>query len=109
MFLTIYTFLPQFINGVNMSKAVKKYMIELQGFEFSFLVEVSTRETLANLFTYNDNILLAREGIVKNVVESVLAISNSHVLFFDSSYMKRHDVALGGIALYVPQGKLVCK
>ena len=30
MFLTNYTFLPQLINGVNMSKAVKKYVIELQ-------------------------------------------------------------------------------
>ena len=36
VFLTSYTFLPHLINGVNMSKAVKKYVIELQEFEFSF-------------------------------------------------------------------------
>ena len=34
-FLTSYTFFPQLINGINMSKAVKKWVIELQEFEFS--------------------------------------------------------------------------
>ena len=61
VFLTSYTFLPQLINGVNMSKAVKKYVIELQEFEFSFLVEESTRATLADLLTYKENPLLVRE------------------------------------------------
>ena len=36
VFLTSYTFLPELINGVNMSKEVKKWVIELQEFEFSF-------------------------------------------------------------------------
>ena len=37
-------------------------------------------------------------------------ISNAHVLFFDGSYRKSHDdAASGGIALYDPEGKLVCK
>ena len=36
-------------------------------------------------------------------------ISNAHILFFDGSYRKSHDEASGGIALYDPQGKLVCK
>ena len=49
VFLTSYTFLPQLINGRNMSKAVMKWVIELQEFEFSFLVEESTRATLADL------------------------------------------------------------
>ena len=72
VFLTSYTFLPQLINGVNMSKAVKKYVIELQEFEFSFLVEESTRATLADLLTYKENPLLVREDIVKKVVEKIL-------------------------------------
>ena len=60
VFLTSYTFLPQLINGVNMSKAVKKYVIELQEFEFSFLVEESTRATLAASLTYKENPYLVR-------------------------------------------------
>ena len=92
-----------------MSKILKKYVIELQEFEFSFLVEESTRATLADLLTYKENPLLVREDIVKKVVEKVLEISNAHVLFFDGSYRKSHDAASGGIALYDPQGKLVCK
>ena len=93
MILTSYTFLPQLINGVNMSKAVKKHVIELQEFEFSFLVEESTRATLAYLLTYKESPLLVREDIVKEMVKSVLEISIAHVLFFEGSYMKSHDAA----------------
>ena len=85
-----------------MSKAVKKYVIELQEFEFSFLVEESTRATLADLLTYKENPLLVREDIVKKVVEKVSKISDVHVLFLHGSYRKIHDAASGGIALYDP-------
>ena len=30
-------------------------------------------------------------------------------MFFDGSYRKSHDAASGGIALYDPEGKLICK
>ena len=109
VFLTSYNFLPQLINGVNMSKPMQKWVIELQEFEFSFLVEESTRATLADLLTYKDSLVSVKEEDVKKVVESVPEISNSHVLFFDGLYRKSHDAASGGIALYDPQGKLVCK
>ena len=55
VFLTSYTFLPQLINGVNMSNVVKKWVIELQEFEFTFLVEESNRATLADLLTYKSS------------------------------------------------------
>ena len=67
VFLTSYTFLPQLINGVNMSKALKKWVIELQEFEFSFLVEQSTRATLANLLTYKETPFVIKEEMVKKV------------------------------------------
>ena len=92
-----------------MSNAVKKWVIELQKFEFSFLVEESTRATLANLLTYKENLVLIKEDKVKTVVEDVKEVNHVHVLFFDGSYRKSHDAALGGMALYDPQGKLVCK
>lgn len=109
VFLTSYAFLPQLINGVNMSKAVKKWVLELQEFEFSFLVEESTRATLADLLTYKENPRLIKEETIKKVVEDVKELNNAYVLFFDGSYRKSHDAASGGIALYDPQGKLVCK
>ena len=46
---------------------------------------------------------------MKKVVEKVSEISDAHVLLFDGSYRKSHDAASRGIALYDPQGKLVCK
>ena len=54
-----------------MSKAMKKYVIELEEFDFSFLVEESTRATLANLLIYKENPLFVREDLVKKVVEKV--------------------------------------
>ena len=84
-------------------------MIELQEFEFSYLVEESMRVTLADLLTYKEIPFFIKEEIVKKVAKEVKEISNAHVLFFDGSYRKIHDAASGGIVLYDPQGKLVCK
>ena len=47
-----------------MSKAVKKWVIELQEFEFSFLVEDSTRATLEDLLTYKESPCLVKEESV---------------------------------------------
>ena len=69
-----------------MSNAVKKWVIELQEFEFSFLVEESTRATLADLLTYKETPFVVKEEMVKKVAEEVKEISNAHVLFFDGSY-----------------------
>ena len=109
VFLTSYSFLPQLINGVNVSKLVKKWVIELQEFQFSFLVEESTRATLADLLTYKENPLIVKEESAKKVEERSPEISHTHVLFFDGSYRKSHDAASGGIVLYDPKGKLVLK
>ena len=95
VFFTSYTFLSQLINGVNMSKPVQKWIIELQEFEFTFLVEESTRATLANLLTYKDSPVVVKEEAVKRVVESMPEISNAHVFFFDGSYRKSHDATSG--------------
>ena len=109
VFLTSYTFLLQIINGINMSKAMKKWVIELQEFEFSFLVEESTRATFADLLTYKESPLVIKEETVEKACENVSEIQNAHVLFFDGSYRKSHDAASGGMVLYDPQGKLVSR
>ncbi|MCO5559676.1 hypothetical protein L7F22_013277 [Adiantum nelumboides] len=72
VFLTNYTFLPQLINGTNMSNVVKKWIIELQEFEFSFLVEDSTRATLADLLNYKENPLVKEEMVRKEELYRVL-------------------------------------
>ena len=89
-----------------MSNAIKKWVIELQEFEFSFLVEESTRATLANLLTYKENPLFIKEDMVNKVEEDVGEISHAHVL---GSYRKSHGAVSRGIVLYDLQGKLVCK
>ena len=83
-----------------MSNAMKKWIITLQEFEFSFLVEESTRPTLANLLTYKRNSILIKEDMVKKVAEAVKEINHAHVLLFDGSHRKSHDATSGGIVLY---------
>ena len=109
VFLTSYTLLPQLLNGSHVSKAVMRWVAELQEFQFSFLVEESTRATLADLLTYKKSPLLIKETIMKKPTSSSPDLDNAFVLFFDGSYRKTHDAASGGIVLYDPQGKLVVK
>lgn len=64
VFLTRFSFLPQLINGTTLSKAIMKWVIELQEFTFSFLVEESTRTTLADLLTHKQIHLLIKDSMV---------------------------------------------
>ncbi|MCO5552989.1 hypothetical protein L7F22_006509 [Adiantum nelumboides] len=90
--------------------AAERKLSELElEFEFSFLVEESTRATLADLLTYKESPLLIKEEVIKKVEEDVKELNNVHILFSDGSYRKSHDAASGVIALYDPEGKLVCK
>ena len=73
-FLTSYSFLPQLINGVNISRPTKRWIIELQEFQFSFLVEESTRATLTDLLTYKESPLLIKESKVAKLVEQSVDI-----------------------------------
>lgn len=102
VFLTSYTFLPQLFNGTNLSKAIMKWVIELQEFSFSFLVEESTRATLADLLTYKESPLLIKEETIKNPLENVSELENAFLLYFDGSYRKSHDAASGCLILYNP-------
>ncbi|MCO5552507.1 hypothetical protein L7F22_006019 [Adiantum nelumboides] len=64
-FLTSYSLLPQLFNNSNISKTVMKWVIELQEFQFTFLVEESTRATLADLLTYKETPVLVKEDVVQ--------------------------------------------
>lgn len=109
VFLISYSLLPQLVNGVDMSKSVMRWVIELHEFQFIFLVEESTRATLADLLTYKGSPLLIKESEIKKPQVEPPEIDNAFLLFFDGSYRKSHGVASGGIVLYDPQGKLIAK
>ncbi|MCO5586842.1 hypothetical protein L7F22_040787 [Adiantum nelumboides] len=85
-----------------------KWVIELQEFQFTFLVEESTRATLADLLTYKETPILVKKDVVQKKVET-LAIFNASLLYFDGSYRRSHDAASGGIMVYDTQGNLVRK
>lgn len=62
VFLTSYSFIPQLINGTNMSKVVTRWVIELKEFQFTFLVEEITKATLGDLLTYKESPFLVKES-----------------------------------------------
>ncbi|WP_129259564.1 hypothetical protein [Enterobacter cloacae complex sp. GF14B] len=86
-----------------------KWIIECQQFHFTFLIEESTRATLANLLTHKETPILVKEDVVQKKEVKTLAISDASLLYFDGSYERSHDAALGGIVIYIAQGKLVRK
>ena len=108
-FLTSYSLLPQLFNNSNLSKTVMRWVIELQEFQFVFLVEGSTRATLADLLTYKETPVLIKEEVVQRRKAETPAISNAFLLYFDGSYRKSHDAASAGIVIYNAQGKLMRK
>ncbi|MCO5555554.1 hypothetical protein L7F22_009099 [Adiantum nelumboides] len=108
-FLTSYTLLPQLVNSPTLSKRLMKFNVEFQEFQFSFLVEESTRSTLADLLTYKEAPLLVKEDTLKKQHMEAPDIDNAFLLFFDGSYRKSHNEASGGVVIYDPQGNLVTK
>ncbi|MCO5555190.1 hypothetical protein L7F22_008733 [Adiantum nelumboides] len=93
-----------------------KWVIELQEFQLTFLVEESTWATLADLLTYKETpvlvkeeVVLVKEEVVQKKKVETFAISNASLLYFDGSYKRSHDAALGRIVVYDAQGNLVRK
>ncbi len=109
VFLTSYSLLPQLLNGSNVSKSMMRWVAELQEFQFSFLVEESTRATLADLLTYKHSPLLIKESVVKKPEANVPALHDAYTLFFDGSYRKVHDASSGGLVLVDPTDKMVMR
>ncbi|MCO5548812.1 hypothetical protein L7F22_002274 [Adiantum nelumboides] len=108
-FLTSYTLLPKLVNNPTLSKRLMKFIVELHKFQFSFLVEESTRSTLADLLTYKEDPILVKEDTLKKQHMEALDIDNAFLLFFDGSYRKSHNEASRGVVIYDPQGNLVTK
>ena len=109
MFLTSYNLLPQLINGKNMSKPMMRWIVELQEFQFSFLIEESTRATLAYLLTYRQSPLLIKENALKKPDENVPDLQDAYILYFDGSYRKNHNASSGGLVLLDPAGRMILK
>ena len=59
--------------------------MELQEFDFSFLVEATSIATLAELLTYKDGPILVKEVEEKTAKEEQVAIPDAGTLFFDGS------------------------
>ena len=106
-FLTSYSLLPQLFNNSNISKMVMRWVIELKEFQFAFLVEESTRATLADLLTYKETPVLVKEEAIQRRKVETMEISDASLLFFDGSYRRSHDAASGGIVIYDTQGNLI--
>ena len=46
-----------------------RWLVELQGFDFSFFVEATSRATLTDLLTYKDGPILVKEVEVRTTKE----------------------------------------
>lgn len=73
-----------------------RWITELQEYTFTFLVENSTKATLADLLTYKDTPILVKE--VEDHTEKVQekGLEDSFTLFFDGSYRKSMAITACG-------------
>ena len=109
VFLTIYSLWSQAIRNANISKRFIKWVTELQEFQYGFLVEESTRATLANILTYREQPTCIKEKDLPISKEESIEIDNAFVLFFDGSYKKSLGEATRGIVILNSHGYLIHK
>ena len=71
--------------------------MELQEFDFFFLVEATSRATLADLLTYKDGPILVKEVEEKLAKKKQVTIPGASTLFFYGSYKRSLHQSTGKI------------
>ena len=87
-----------------------RWLVELQEFDFSFLVEATSRATLADLLTYKDGPILVKEVEEKLTKEKQVTIPGASTLFFDGSYKRSmHQSTCGFLILNAAREEVMRK
>ena len=107
--LTLEHNLPYAIQHMSISPRVSKWVLELQEYDYSFIVEDSTRASLADVLTYK-----VREKKVTKAKEEKIYLpqedlEEAHTLYFDGAYRRQLGKAAGGIIILSPSKEVIMK
>ncbi|MCO5590722.1 hypothetical protein L7F22_044697 [Adiantum nelumboides] len=108
--LTLEHNLPYAIQHMSISSKISKWVLELQDYEYTFIVEDSTRASLADVLTYS-----VKEKKITPKAQDKLDFSpqgeleDAYTLLFDGPYHRQRNKAAGGFVILNEEKKKVLK
>ncbi|MCO5552612.1 hypothetical protein L7F22_006126 [Adiantum nelumboides] len=102
--------LPWVSSQMSLSPRIKKWLMELQGYEYSFKVEDSVRAQMANILTYRMHEKIIKVPNVKSLSPPPAKIlSDAYTLFFDGTFRRATGKAEGGLVLVSLEGEVIAR
>ncbi|MCO5596700.1 hypothetical protein L7F22_050768 [Adiantum nelumboides] len=98
--LTLEHNLPYAMQHMSISSKISKWVLELQDYEYTFIVEDSTRASLADVLTYK-----VKEKKITPKAKGKLDFSpqgeleDAYTLLFDEAYRRQRNKAAGGFVI----------
>ncbi|MCO5608969.1 hypothetical protein L7F22_063187 [Adiantum nelumboides] len=108
--LTLEHNLPYAIQHMSISSKIPKWVLMLQEYEYTFIVEDSTRASLADVLTYK-----VKEKKITPKAQGKLDFSpqgeleDAYTLLFDGAYQRQRNKAAGGFVILNEEKKEVLK
>ncbi|MCO5581405.1 hypothetical protein L7F22_035289 [Adiantum nelumboides] len=108
--LTLEHNLPYAIQHMSISSKISKWVLELQEYEYTFIVEDNTRASLVDVFTYK-----VKEKKITPKAQGKLDFSpqgelkDAYTLLFDKVYRRQRNKAAGGSVILNEEKKEVFK
>ncbi|MCO5569634.1 hypothetical protein L7F22_023350 [Adiantum nelumboides] len=102
--------LPYAIQHMSISSKISKWVLELQEYEYTFIVQESTRASLADVLTYK-----VKEKKITPKAQGKLDFSpqgeleDAYTLLFDRAYRRQRNKAAGGFVIPNEEKKEVFK
>ncbi|MCO5601704.1 hypothetical protein L7F22_055827 [Adiantum nelumboides] len=108
--LTLEHNLPYAMQHMSISSKISKWVLELQEHEYTFIVEDSTRASLADVLTYKvkEN-KITPKAQVKLDLSPQGELEDAYTLLFDGAYHKQRNKADGGFVILNEEKKEVLK
>ena len=107
--LTLEHNLLYVVQHMNISPRISKWVLEMQEYEYSFIVEDSTPASLADVLTYK----VCEKKIAKPKEENISPPQENrkgaYTLFFDGAYCRTLHKVVGGIIIISPSKEVVAR
>ncbi|MCO5580227.1 hypothetical protein L7F22_034093 [Adiantum nelumboides] len=108
--LTLEHNLPYAIQHMSISSKISKWVLELQEYEYIFIVEDSTRASLADVLTYKvKEKKITPKATVKLDLSPQGELEDACTLLFDGAYRRQRNKAAGGFVILNEEKKEVLK
>ncbi|MCO5609774.1 hypothetical protein L7F22_064006 [Adiantum nelumboides] len=102
--------LPYAIQHMSISSKISKWVLELQEYEYTFIVEDSTRASLADVLTYKvKKKKITPKAQVKLDLSPQGELEDAYTLLFDGAYCRQSNKAAGGFVIFNEEKKEVLK